>query len=260
MVPKLVSAPLPASSCLSTSTTCGVCPTFLTEKKLPRLNSPLWNWFFYNEALQAAKPGPAPVAPPAITLPSLIDSAIFWLGARDAANLPGVPQTEIDIRGPDHLLKAFDSAALPKDDLVPTYRANYAFQSKKSSLTPKSNTIPRTEPEVGTIASCTLYEPSSSLGGAAPEANLTSRVKRLLRVSVLADHWSRILVRSRIIRNARNLDSMEPDIDPAFVMPSEYSNLSGYAREKHVKDFELDDSSAPAEQTRLLVETVSLKE
>src|ERR1019366_1888531 len=56
------------------------------------------------------------------------------------------------------------------------------------------------------------------------------------------------------------LDLLGSGIDPAFMMPSDYSHLNGYARQKYVIDFDLDDSTAPVEQTRLLVESVALKD
>ena len=234
-------------------------PEPIKVKTLPKLNSPLWNWFSYDQALQSATPGSVPGAPPAITLPSLVDSVVYWLGARDAANLPGVPGSEIDLRGSNYLLKPFDASTLPQDELSPTFRSHYAFQSNQPALVPKIT--PNTPgPRIGAIIACVMYEPDSKLGGAALAVSTKTRIKRLLRVSILADPWSRIVMRVRILRNARELDFLGSDIDPAFVMPSEYSNLSGYAHEKDVKDFNSDNSTAPPEQTRLLVETVSLKE
>jgi hypothetical protein len=106
----------------------GKIPTDLKDREPPNLDTPLFNWFMAFRAAESGKPVVKP--PSALTLPALVDSLVYWLAAKDAANLPSLPKAE-EQRGGEILLRSSPGSPPPTDD--PDFSVNYSYARDRTA-------------------------------------------------------------------------------------------------------------------------------
>lgn len=217
--------------------------------------SPLLNGFrrWQSRKGQGADAGPTLIPGDAMTVPQLVESIGYWL-CSEAADPARVPLAERRARNDWPLLRPRD-VVKPSEEPV-RIKAHYKCPLPDVTV---SNDTPPADPAVGPL--------SERIGSVAAVAMFTTKgtVKRgeraILRVTVLADPWSRCRVRLCQIRNRRDIDGDKPDIDPVFEMVSLMSAWSGYAHGELVLTAPGQHAPpATAIQRRLEVTAVPLRE
>lgn len=227
----------------------------------PVASSPLLlafrRWQQVNGQASGVEAVPAqPAHDEAMSLPSLAESIAFWL-CTSVADLAQVPAQEQVARGREGLLRPMTAPAV--DGTSVNFRGVYECAEpdrtvKVDVLQPAPN--PASE-RIGSVVRVSLYKPVP--GAAAPV--IVRGERAILRVSVLADPWSRVRLRMRQVRNRRDVDGGAPDIDPVFEMPSPYSSWSAYAHAEKVVDTQhFQEAQVPASERRLEINTVGLQD
>lgn len=182
--------------------------------------------------------------PQAISLPELVESIGHWLCA--GADLQKVPPDEVAARGKQHLLQHTENVEPQEDgDFLADYVCSYTQESR---ITPKKAPAqPGFSERIGSVVAVAMFK----------SAALAVPVRRIMRVTVLADPWSHIRVRARQIRNQRDIQEDASDIDPAFAMPSEYSGWSAYS---HPEILASDNLEHLPSERRIDIVSVGLRE
>lgn len=212
------------------------------------------------EAFRATQQGiagtvskPTASAVVAMHLPALVESLAHWL-----CDVPVdgslIPDDEKRARATESLLQ---KARPPVASAEPIhFRAVYAIATPDRVLDVEGplQTPPSGSERIGSIVTVTTFKADAAVMKVRGE-------RRILRVSVLADPWSRLQVRVKQMRNQRDVDGGKPDMDAAFAMASPYSSWSGYAHAEYVVDakvFAL--SNVPETERRLEVTSISLEQ
>lgn len=200
----------------------------------------------------AASSAPAPVVG-AMSLPALAESVVYWL-CDVPVDTGLIPDDEKAARFNDSLLREAQQSSTSAD--VVHFRGTYAIAHPRHNLVLEGplQAVPEMSERIGSIVTATTFTPSA--------AEFTERgQRRILRVTVLADPWSRLQVRVKQVRNQRNVDRGKPDMDAAFAMSSPHSSWSCYAHSEYVVDASLFAlSNVPASERRLEVTNVSLEQ
>ena len=203
----------------------------------------------------SAAPPAQPVQSEAMSLPSLVESVGHWL-CDSVADLAQVPTEEQGARASLALLRPMASLVL--DDTMVHFRG--AYECAEPNRTLKVDVL-QTTPDpaserIGSVVRVSVFKP---VAGGAASVNVRGE-RAILRVSVLADPWSRVRLRMRQVRNRRDVDGGAPDIDPVFEMPSAYSSWSAYAHAEKVVDAQhFKDAQVPATERRLEITAVGLR-
>jgi hypothetical protein len=199
-------------------------------------------------------PLPAPGANESLTLPELVESLGHWL-SDSAADSGKVPVEERDARDQESLLRIRKDPDAGGETV--RFRAQYVCAKPDDSLTvvvadDDGGTQPLSA-RIGSVVTVSMFETT----GTHP---VVRGVRGIVRVSVLADPWSRCRVRMRQIRNRRDIDGGQSDIDPVFEMPSPFSVWSAYAHPERVLVAGDSTVDVPPSERRLEVASVSLRE
>jgi hypothetical protein len=203
----------------------------------------------YQRVVAQLPPDPSQQPSP-VDLPTVVESLAHWLcnGPVEHAAIPG---DERAARGERPLLWPRPPEQHQASDA--DFVAEYVWASRKPALTGSSRTVqPQLSECIGSVVAVSMFAPTQQ----SPRSN----ARRIMRVTVLADPWSRITLRMRQTRNQRNVDDGAPDIDPAFAMTSPYSAWSGYAHPMRLADASyFDQAHVPDEQRCLQVVDVPLR-
>lgn len=200
----------------------------------------------------AVSGAPIPVPDP-MTLPELAESTAFWL-----CNV----QVDTSLVSDDERTARLDACLLweaprpPKSDDAVHFRGTYAIAQPRATLALDGplQDVPEMSERVGSIVMATTFLPVK-------EPFTARGQRRILRITVLADPWSRLQVRVKQVRNQRNVDGGKPDMDAVFSMASPYSSWSGYAHAEYVVNEQaFADSNVPLSERQLAVTQVSLEE
>jgi hypothetical protein len=196
-----------------------------------------------------------PAQDEAMSLPALVESVAFWL-CESVADPAQVPAQEREARGSEWVLKPMDA---PREDRTPVnFRAAYEFAEPNATL--KVNVVvPSPDPasqRIGGVVQVSMFKP---VAGAVPASVRGERA--ILRVSVLADPWSRVRLRMRQVRNRRDVAGGAPDIDPVFEMQSAYSSWSAYSHAEKIIDAQhFKEAQVPPSERRLEITSVRLQD
>jgi hypothetical protein len=190
----------------------------------------------------------------ALTLPALVECLGHWL-SKSAADIGKVPVEERDARGEEPLLRARTDGSAGLETI--RFRAHYECAVPDSTLKVYvANDDGDTHPlstRIGSVVTVSMFENT----GTHP---VVRGVHGVVRVSVLADPWSRCRVRMRQIRNRRDIDGGQSDIDPVFEMPSPFSVWSAYAHPERLLVASDTTVHVPTSERRLEITSVSLRE
>jgi hypothetical protein len=203
---------------------------------------------------EAAAP-PQPAQDEAMSLPALVESVAYWL-CKSVADSAQVPAQERLARGCESLLKPM---AAPREDRTPVnFRAAYEFADpdptlKVDVLLPSPNPVSQ---RIGGVVQVSMFKPVAGGGAASVRGE-----RAILRVSVLADPWSRVRLRMRQVRNRRDVAGGAPDIDPVFEMQSAYSSWSAYSHAEKIIDAQyFKEAQVPPSERRLEITSVRLED
>ena len=227
---------------------------------LPVVSSPLLLAFrrwqqAQGEGSRATAVSAQPAQDEAMNLPALVESVAYWL-CESVADPAQVPAQERVARGSESVLRPI--AAPPTDDTPVNFRAAYECADPDATLKVEV-VVPSPDPasqRIGGVVRVAMFKPAA---GAVPASVRGERA--ILRVSVLADPWSRVRLRMRQIRNRRDVAGGAPDIDPVFEMPSAYSSWSAYSHAEKIIDAQhFKDAQVPPSERRLEITSVRLQD
>lgn len=198
---------------------------------------------------------PQPAQNEAMSLPALVESVAYWL-CESVADPAQVPAQERVARGSESVLKPM---AAPREDQTPVnFRAAYECAAPEPTLT-VNVVVPSPDPasrRIGSVVQVSMFKP---VAGAVPASVRGERA--ILRVSMLADPWSRVRLRMRQVRNRRDVAGGAPDIDPVFEMQSAYSSWSAYSHAEKIIDAQyFKEAQVPPSERRLEITSVGLED
>ncbi len=183
----------------------------------PASNSDLYNWFRYDRARRQGLPQ-LPPQPAPMRVGKLVDLLELWLTEPDYVGNGAANKAELGVRGPEGyaLLRGRGGVADPVEPPKGGWRVFY--DPGDATLMPLDDH----KTGIGAVVATDLF--------ASPVVAGNVRPRYLLRVSVLAEPWTRQRVRARIRRNERDVDGGGADINPAFVMISPASAWQSQTR------------------------------